>query len=57
MLLKFIGEDGSMGLKKGKYYDCYIESHDEYIWVTWKDGLTIMSCPYDSIGKLAENWG
>lgn len=54
MLLKFIGEDGSMGLRHGEFYDCTIKSHDGYIWVYWDDDLK--ACSYGSIEKLAKNW-
>lgn len=58
MLLKFIGKDGSMGLRNGCVYNCYISTRGNYIYVTWNTGLggVTMDCPYRSIGTLNENW-
>lgn len=55
MLLRFIGEDGSMGLRKGKIYNCsVVAASDYYIWVSWN--MDSPSCPYKSFKKLFENW-
>lgn len=54
MLLRFIGEDGSMGLRKGKIYNCSVVTNDYCIWVSWD--LNSPSCPYKSFKKLFENW-
>lgn len=62
MYLRFIGADGSMGLRHGDTYDVKINVKNNYIWViipkfefrykvwgTWK-------CPYSSPQSLAANW-
>lgn len=57
MLLRFIGEDGSMGLRKGKVYKCSIRTFGSLFWVTWDDNDPInATCPYSSFKKLFENW-
>lgn len=50
----FIGEDGSMGLIRGKVYDIDIKLEGEYIMVHWSDGRG--TCPYQSIQSLYNNW-
>ena len=53
MYLKFIGQDGSMGLRRGEIYKVKITSNKRYMWVNigmW------WSCPYSSPQTLAENW-
>lgn len=57
MLLRFIGEDGSMGLRKGKVYNCSVEASGFLVWITWDNkGLVNSPCPYNSFKKLFENW-
>lgn len=57
MYLKFIGEDGSMGLKHGKTYSVRVETHDGYIWVIWGFiGMYYKSCPHSSPQTFTENW-
>lgn len=62
MLMKFIGEDYLIGLKKGRIYKCSIDecSIDEigdYIWLTYyESGLNNPSIPYFSYKELYENW-
>lgn len=57
MKLKFIGEDGSMGLRTGEVYDTRIFIKGECLWVEWKVNLyTIKSCPYISTQSFAQNW-
>jgi len=51
--MKFIGEDGSMGLRRGQIYNVQISSKGEYIWVDW--GFCKM-CSYESPESLAKNW-
>lgn len=57
MKLKFIGEDGSMGLRTGEVYDTRIFIKGECLWVEWKVNLyTVKSCPYISTQSFAQNW-
>lgn len=57
MLLRFIGEDGSMGLRKGKIYDCDVYAVEGCVWVRWNDcGSNNPACPYRSFKSLFENW-
>lgn len=57
MKLKFIGEDGSMGLRTGEVYDIRIFIKGECLWVEWKVNLyTVKSCPYISTQSFAQNW-
>ena len=57
MKLKFIGEDGSMGLRTGEVYDTRIIIKGECLWVEWKVNLyTVKSCPYISTQSFAQNW-
>lgn len=57
MKLKFIGEDGSMGLRTGEIYDTRIFIKGEYLWVEWKASLySVKSCPYTSTQSFAQNW-
>lgn len=51
--LKFIGKDGSMGLKHGTVYKVYIYTKCGKIIVSWDPNH---SCPYSSPQALAENW-
>ena len=53
MKLKFIGTDGSMGLKHGQVYDVYIYTKRGKIIVAWDPNHW---CPYSSPQALAENW-
>lgn len=53
MLLRFIGTDGSMGLKRGNIYNCSIATRGNDIWVSWS---WLCECPYSSISALAANW-
>lgn len=52
IFLRFIGRDGSMGLRKGKVYQVSIRTFNGFIWVYWGD----QACPYSSFKKLLENW-
>ena len=58
MLLRYIGEDGSMGLRKGAVYKCGIMDQKidgkVYICVYWTRGADY--CPYSSFKKMFENW-
>lgn len=52
MLMRFIGENGSMGLVHGNVYSVRIFSYGPCIYVRWKNNF----CPYSSFKKLQENW-
>lgn len=52
MFYKFIGKDGSMGLKQGGIYDCRLKYHDGFYWVYWNIGR----CPYETMKSLERNW-
>ena len=57
MKLRFIGEDGSMGLKNGEAYDARIYNRGKFLWVEWKVGrFMTRSCPYSSTKAFAQNW-
>lgn len=52
MYLKFIGENGSMGLQSGSIYKVKITSDKNYIYVWCGFGRF----PYSSPKSFAENW-
>lgn len=52
MWLKFIGKDGSMGLRHGKTYSVRVYSSQGYIWADW----CWKACPYSSPQAFAANW-
>lgn len=60
MKLKFIGEDGSMGLRTSEIYDTRIFIKGEYLWVEWKvdcyGPFAVKHCPYTSTQSFAQNW-
>lgn len=62
MKLKFIGEDGSMGLKHGEWYWCKVRTVANTIYVSWfitdEIGRKIGQgrCPYDSFAAMLKNW-
>lgn len=53
MRLKFIGKDGSMGLKHGNVYEISIFTHNGKIIVRLGPHRY---CPYSSPQALAANW-
>lgn len=53
MFLKYIGNNGSMGLTNGETYKVDVISKDHFIWVQW--GFCKV-CPYDSPENFAKNW-
>lgn len=57
MLLKFIGEDGSMGLRHGDVYECNIATIPPYVWIAVRmpSGGSI-TCPYSSLRMLQAEW-
>lgn len=58
MMLRFIGEDGSLGLEHGEVYEVKVFSREKWIWVSWKprSGEPHNSCPYSSPLAFASNW-
>lgn len=67
MEAKFIGSNGSMGLRYGKVYNITITKDARYIWVKWESngivetilqllGSTPSCCPYRNEKTLRENW-
>lgn len=54
MLMRFIGKDGSMGLKHGSTYCVKITDSNGFIWVSWGYGK---ACIYESPQSFAANWG
>lgn len=57
MKLRFMGEDGSMGLRNGEVYETRIFIKGEFLWVEWKVNLfAVKSCPYSSTKAFAQNW-
>ena len=57
MKLKFIGTDGSMGLRNGHVYKVNIRSNDKYIILfIEKNFWHSMECPYGLPQAFANNW-
>lgn len=57
IFLRFIGKDGSMGLKHGKTYRCKVYTYEGLICVSWKrKWLADEMCPYRSLEALTDNW-
>ena len=56
MLLKFIGTDGSMGLKHVKVYDVKVYDGGVWLWVRWSTPFGCKECPYSSPATFAANW-
>lgn len=57
MYMRFIGKNGSMGLRCGQVYKTKIFAQGNYIFVKWSDGLMRSGCcPYSSPQSLALNW-
>ena len=57
MLLRFIGQDGSMGLKHGEVYNVGLHSDTRFIWVhVRKSQIHQIKCPYDTPQAFAKNW-
>lgn len=57
MIYKFIGENKSMGLKKGKKYNVLINVKNEkvFAYIQLKFTKTIV-CTYDSMDLFLDNW-
>lgn len=56
MILRFIGNDGSMGLRHGLTYNVRITSNCSYIIASFYNGKDFLSCPYSSPQSFAANW-
>lgn len=56
MKLKFIGTDGSMGLRHGETYKVRVFSSGEYIVVEVYRDNGAYGCPYSSLANLYKNW-
>ncbi len=61
--LRFVGEDGSMGLTRGAVYDVEIRIRKNWIWVSWipigpyqTSGDPPRCCPYETTQAFALNW-
>ena len=50
--LRFIGENGSMGLRHNHIYQVNVFTMDRFIYVDWGADR----CPYISLKTLTENW-
>lgn len=48
----FIGEDGSMGLRRGQIVPLSVYFWSGRVWVCWRDAR----CPYDTIEAFSRNW-
>ena len=62
MYLKFIGNNGSMGLIHNKIYNVDIKTENNFIWVIiygFKNHgkvSEVWRCPYSSPKTFSENW-
>lgn len=52
MNLRFIGENGSMGVTHGQVYKVEIYVQYGHVVVRWLGGL----CPYSSLRSFMDNW-
>lgn len=50
----FIGEDGSMGFRRGQKYRLTIDYDRERDWIVLWSGRCW--CPYSNISALLQNW-
>lgn len=50
--MKFIGQNGSLGLRYGQVYDVKIDVTENMVWVEWGNNR----CPYSSIANFLSNW-
>lgn len=57
MKLRFIGQNGSMGLQHCRTYDVKLETFYGNLVVRIKTGLfSEVRCPYESLEAFAKNW-
>ena len=54
--MRFIGKNGSMGLKAGKVYKTKIFTKGSFIFVQWSNDFSTGCCPYSSPQSFALNW-
>lgn len=57
MNLRFIGADGSLGLKHGELYKVTLKTIGKYLIATIHTGwISDTVCPYGSVQAFAKNW-
>jgi hypothetical protein len=56
MKLRFIGVDGTYGLKKGEIYDVDMFTQGSYIWARWSPTTGPGCTGYLSPKAFANNW-
>lgn len=57
MRLKFIGEDGSLGLEHGKVYNVSLKTYGKFLLAIIDVGwFYSVRCPYGSMKAFAKNW-
>lgn len=56
MKLKFIGKDGSLGLRHGQDYLVVVSSTGEHIVLHIMKDKSGIFCPYSSPQTFAQNW-
>ena len=57
--IRFVGNDGSMGLREGRLYDVELEFDNgsgHYFAVVARDGSGPLSIPYQSLRAFMNNW-
>ena len=55
---RFIGKDGSCGLKRLRIYQIEIEDHrnDRHDWAEWRVFVNDKGIPYDTMEAIKKNW-
>ena len=57
MKLRFIGTDGSLGLKHNRVYDVSLKTIKGYVVAVIKTGwVSDTMCPYETMQTFAKNW-
>ena len=54
--LMFIGQDGSMGLKKGHIYRIWAIHIDKHVQINVETDEGVLYIPYKNLTKLGQNW-
>lgn len=49
---EFVGEDGSMGLRRGQIVHLSVHMGNGMLWACRRGG----SCPYDTVAAFSRNW-